>query len=121
MYKLLIWGTGKRANDYMKEKYFEGNTIKGFVDSIRKTEFFYGYPVFEPQEGYNISKEVDFIVIANTYYEEIYKMLSENDVAKEKIIFTDNINEQPYINNDEIVKKYLKNYIKKWRFNHLSV
>ncbi|MBD5550034.1 MAG: hypothetical protein HDQ96_02485 [Lachnospiraceae bacterium] len=105
MYKLLIWGTGKRANGYMKERYFEGNIIEGFVDSARKAKLFYGYPVFEPQEAYNISKEIDYIIIANTYYEDIYKMLRENDVPEEKIIFTDCIHELPYINDDEIVKK----------------
>ncbi len=113
MYKLLIWGTGKRANDYMKGKYFEENIIEGFVDSVCKTEPFYGYPVFEPQEAYSISKEVDYIVIANTYYEDIYKMLRENNVPKEKIVFTDSIYAQPCINNDEVVKRISKKLYKK--------
>lgn len=105
MYKLLIWGTGKRADGYIKGRYFDGNCIEGFVDSARKTESFYGYPVFEPQTAYDMSRGIDYIVIATTYYAEIYRMLIENDVPREKIVFTDCVQESPYINDDEIVKK----------------
>lgn len=113
MYKLLIWGTGKRADEYMKGGYFDGNSIEGFIDSARKTEFFYGYPVFEPQAAYGMSKTVDYIVIATTYYAEIYRMLIDNDVPREKIVFTDSVQEHPYMNDDEIVKKISEKLYKK--------
>ena len=80
MYKLLIWGTGKRASDYMKYKYFEGNSILGFVDSSPKKELFYDCPIFYPQTAYRMSKDVDYIIIATMHYEEIYEMLIENGV-----------------------------------------
>lgn len=41
MYKLLMLGIGKYANDYM-----QGNYIDGFIDSVSKTNSFHGYPVF---------------------------------------------------------------------------
>ena len=39
MYKLLIWGIGRCADDYMKERYFERNRIEGFIDSVQKKSF----------------------------------------------------------------------------------
>lgn len=65
MYKLLIWGTGKRANNYMKFRYFEGNCIWGFIDSKLSQKTFYNYPVYNPQTAYRMSKDVDYIIIAN--------------------------------------------------------
>ena len=41
MYNLLVWGTGKRADDYMKGGYFDGNRIEAFVDSSCKKEYFH--------------------------------------------------------------------------------
>ena len=76
MYKLLIWGTGKRADSYMKERYFDGNCIVGFIDSVCRIEFFYDYPVYESRVISEMSKVVDFIIIATKYYAEIYKFLS---------------------------------------------
>lgn len=105
MYKLLVWGTGKRASNYMKFGYFEGNCILGFIDSKPNKELFYNYPVYNPRTAYGMLKDADYIIIANMHYEEIYKMLIENGVEREKIIFTDCVFEQPYINDDEIVKK----------------
>lgn len=105
MYKLLIWGTGKRANDYMKYKYFEENTILGFIETKPKKDVFYSYPVYSPQEAYNLLKDADYLVVATIYYSEIYKMLMENGIPKEKIILTDFVCEAPYENNEEIVKK----------------
>lgn len=104
MYKLLIWGTGKRADSYMKERYFDGNCIVGFIDSVCRIEFFYDYPVYESRVISEMSKVVDFIIIATKYYAEIYKFLSEKDIPREKIIFTDCVLEQPFANDDEVVK-----------------
>ena len=64
MNKLLVWGIGKRADDYMKGGYLKGNCIEGFVDSSCKKEQFYGYPVFKPVEAYELSKSVDYIIIS---------------------------------------------------------
>lgn len=105
MYKLLIWGTGKRADDYMKGGYLKGNCIEGFVDSSCNKEHFYGYPVFKPVEAYELSKSVDYIIIATKYYAEIYKMLIENGVQRDKIVFTDCTHEEPYVNDDDVVRK----------------
>lgn len=105
MYKLLVWGTGKRADDYMKGGYFDGNRIEAFVDSSCKKEYFHGYPVLEPGAAYGLSKTVDYIVIATMYYADVYRMLAENGVPGEKIVFTDSVCEPPYVNDDEAVKR----------------
>lgn len=97
----------------MKGRYFEGNCIEGFIDSVHREESFYGYPVLEPKMAYSMSKEIDYIIIATIYFEEIYRMLIENNVSKEKIIFTDCINKMPYINDDRIVKKISEKLYKK--------
>lgn len=113
MYKLLIWGTGKRADNYMKSGYFEENHIAGFIDSARRREQFYGYPVFEPGEAYSMAKSVDYIIVATKYYEEIYRMLIENGIPGDKIIFTDCVYEQPFINDDDMVRKISEKLYKK--------
>lgn len=113
MCKLLIWGTGKRADDYMKGGYFKRNCIVGFIDSSREKEYFYGCPVLEPNAAYAVSKSVDFVIIATKYYAEIYKMLIENGIPRDKIIFTDSIQEHPYINNDDAVRKISEEFYKK--------
>lgn len=52
-YKLLIWGAGKRASEFMQEKYFEGNFIEGIIDSVSTLDIFYDYPVFKPEVVYS--------------------------------------------------------------------
>lgn len=104
MFKLLIWGTGKRADNLMNCNCFEGNCIEGFIDSKCKVEKFHNYPVLKPEAAYTLVPDIDYIIIATMHYTEIYEKLIENNIPRSKVIFTDCVYEAPYINDDNIVK-----------------
>ena len=104
MFKILIWGTGKRADALMKSGCFEENHIEGFIDSAKEIGSFYGYPVWKPEIVYGMVEDIDYVIIATTYYAEIYEELIRNKVPRQKIIFTDCEYKSPYINDDNIVK-----------------
>ena len=71
MKKILIWGTGDRANAYIKAGYFKDCMIKGFIDTYGSAGTYQGYDVYRPAELARVYESIDYIVIANEFYEEI--------------------------------------------------
>lgn len=75
--KIIIWGTGRIADNVIKDLKREVNVI-GFIDNDikRQGQLFCGYPVYSPASGTAI-KEYDYILIAVAQLaQEIYEQLT---------------------------------------------
>lgn len=82
MNKILIWGTGNVAEKLLKNGV--NGTILGFIETKRTTKEYYDKPIYEPEE---LPLEYDFIIIANTYADEIYRTCLEKKIGLDKVIF----------------------------------
>ena len=96
MKKILIWGTGDRANAYIKAGYFKDCMIKGFIDTYGSAGTYQGYDVYRPAELARVYESIDYIVIANEFYEEILQQCERLGIGAEKVVLTDNIQLRPY-------------------------
>lgn len=83
MKKLLVWGTGDFAKQFLNDGY-QGEVI-GFVETIKSKDTFMQKPVYGsdeiPENGY------DYIVVANSYGTEIYSLCIKQDIDLSKLIF----------------------------------
>lgn len=50
MYKIVLYGTGQRAKEYMQTGFFKQCDVIGFVCTVKKQESFSGKPVFSLDE-----------------------------------------------------------------------
>lgn len=82
MKKLLIWGTGNLAKQFIENEY-TGDII-GFIETKKSKEFFMKKPVYSCTE---IPDDYDFIIVANSYAKEIYKLCIDLKFDLNKIIF----------------------------------
>lgn len=90
-YKLILWGTGGRAEGCLKEGFFSKHDIVAIIDNKKKKDFFHAIKVCRPNELYNLIKDVDYLVILNQYYDEILEQCWELHIPFEKIVITDNV------------------------------
>ncbi|MEH2950016.1 hypothetical protein [Sporofaciens sp. JLR.KK001] len=78
--KILVWGTGKMCH------YFLGQGLEipvaGFIDSYKRSDMFWGKPVFSPDEITDWKKY--YVIIAVYDDQEIQKQLSEYGCIEEK-------------------------------------
>lgn len=107
MYKLLIWGTGKIAKQFIKNGY-NGEVI-GFIETHKSVDLYEGKPVYDSSE---IPKDYDFIIIANIYSTEIYNLCIESKMDINKFIFLHDVKKQEGEKNLKIIRDILgeKNY-----------
>lgn len=91
MMKLAVWGIGKRCENIINSGYINISDIVAFIDSNRNADMFLGRTVYKPEEINTFVGEIDYIVIANTYYNEILDLLIELNVGLEKVVLTDYI------------------------------
>ena len=96
MYSIILWGAGKRSEDYIDNGVFDNCKIIAIVDSYYTEETFKGYPVIKPIMILNYTS-YDYIVVINQFYYEIVVKLSEIGIPLDKIIITDNVIEKPFI------------------------
>lgn len=80
--KILIWGTGKFSNEILK-KGISGEII-GFIESKKEKDFYKGIRVYSSDE---IPEPYDFILVASTYINDIYKRCISLKVNMDRIIF----------------------------------
>ncbi len=107
MIKILVWGTGKIASQvFHNELQAE---ILGFMETKKTIDEFCGYPVYGIDE---IPVKYDYIVVANTYVDEIYQECEKNEIDMEKVIFLYGIKVQKGVKDLKIIEKILgdKNY-----------
>ncbi len=82
MKKLLVWGTGDLAEQFI-DSGCQGDII-GFVETVKSKDVFMKKPVYGSRE---IPEEYDYIVIANSYGTEIYSLCIKLDIDISKLIF----------------------------------
>lgn len=82
MEKILIWGTGNLARQFVENKC--GGEIIGFVETKKSRNSFMQKPVYEIRK---IPKEYDFIIVANSYVDEILNLCIKLDIDLGKVIF----------------------------------
>lgn len=89
MVKVVIWGTGKAARRYMDNQY---GWMKGYVriiafidnDMAKQNTLFFGYHVIPYEQ---IDQYVfDYIVIINTFANEIYKQIGDEFEKAKRVI-----------------------------------
>lgn len=98
MCKIVLWGIGERTEYYMKLNYFSNCIIEGFVCTNRVEKNFWGKKVYDVDELKKIQDTIDYIVIANEFFEEIIVECESAGIDIEKIVMTDNIPLLPYKN-----------------------
>ena len=82
MNKILIWGTGHLAKQFITNKYH--GEIIGFIETHRSVDTFMQKPVYDSKE---IPSEYDYIIIANSYAAEIYDLCLKLNLDLSKLIF----------------------------------
>ncbi len=81
MEKIILWGTGKIANDVMEQfglNAIETYEILGFIDNDcrKQGQYFYNLPIYSPQILNSL--DCDKIVILTDYFDVISKQIREN-------------------------------------------
>lgn len=102
MKKLLIWGTGAIAQQVLHNS-LNGEII-GFIETYKKTDNFNDKPVYGIDE---IPVSYDYIVVANTYVNEIYKECIERNINLNKIIFLKGVTKHLGCNDLGTIKEIL--------------
>jgi len=117
MKKVIIWGTGKTAQKYLKDNYFNNCEIVAFISNDNSIPIVNELPVFKPDDIVNSGLKYDYIIVANTFSLEIKIQCEKLNLDFKKIIFPFNyifkeerivINE--YQNDEDIIKVSEKLY-----------
>lgn len=103
MKKLLIWGTGNFARKFLNNGY-QGEII-GFIETQKSIDTFMGKPVYDSQE---IPKEYDYIVIANSYVNEIYSLCRKIGIDVSRLIFLYGVKDRVGCVDEGILKEILQ-------------
>lgn len=107
MIKLLIWGTGKFARQFIANNY--SGEIIGFIETKKSMDFFMQKPVYGSHE---IPKEYDYIIVANSYATEIYNLCIKLGINLDKVIFLYGIKNRMGCTEETVLREILmeKNY-----------
>lgn len=107
MRQLLIWGTGNLAKKFIENKY--NGEIAGFIETNKTKSVFMGKPVYSSSE---IPKDYDYVIVANSYVNEIYSLCTKLNLNMSKFIFLYGVKERIGFTNNAILREILqeKNY-----------
>lgn len=107
MDKLLVWGTGNLANQFLRNGY-KGDLL-GFVQTRKSSNRYMDKPVYSIDE---LPKDYDYIIVANSYATEIYHLCLKLGIDTSKLIFLYSIRERVGCAEKSIIKDILqeKNY-----------
>lgn len=107
MKKLLIWGTGKFAKQFIENDY--RGEIVGFIETNKSICSFMGKPVYSSTE---IPAEYDYIIIANSYATEIYNLCIKLGIDVSRLIFLYGVKSPMGCTDEAVIKEVLldKNY-----------
>lgn len=103
MLKLLIWGTGNLAQKFINNGY--NGEIVGFIETNKVRDSFMNKPVYSSHE---IPGEYDYIVVANSYVDEIYHLCLEANIDVSKLIFMLGIKNRVGCTDKAILKEILQ-------------
>lgn len=102
MNRLLIWGTGNLAKKFIERGY--NGEIIGYIETKKKQLTFMGKPVYEYTE---IPQQYDYIIVANSYVDEIYALCMERHIDISKMIFLYGVKEQKGCLEKTVLKEIL--------------
>lgn len=107
MKKLLIWGTGKLARQFINNGYT--GEIIGFIETHKSTDNFIQKPVYDSNE---IPKDYDYIIVANSHVTEIYNLCTKLKIDTSKMIFLYSVKNRIGCTDRKLLKELLleKNY-----------
>lgn len=107
MRKILLWGTGYLAEQIENNKV--NGEVVGYIETNKHEGMYNGKKVYSIDE---IPDDYDYIIIANTYEDEIYKFLLKYKMNLERIIFLNKIKQDVGFNDDRVIRDILgeKNY-----------
>lgn len=107
MKKLLIWGTGNIAKEFIANGY--NGEIVGFIETNKTTTAFMNKPVYASDD---IPVDYDYIVVANSYATEIYQMCIKLAIDTDKLIFLNSVKNRVGCVDLSVLKEILleKNY-----------
>lgn len=127
MYKFIIWGTGKVAKKFVVDHYngfFRSNIIIAFVDNFcrKEPETFFDIPIISPNQI--VHYNMDFILIASSFDEEITKQIvNELHIDEKQILHMYDIFRFMYAyweNNLHLSKKKILCIGDKVRYNQIK-
>lgn len=104
-YDILLWGAGGRAKHFIEKGYLNTCHIMGIVDSHKKQDDFMGYRLYMPKELEDLINMVDYIIIANPFFEEIFKQCRELGICNDKLLITDYISEEIFYEKMKLIKE----------------
>lgn len=108
MDKVLMWGTGAVAEAVIANGL--SAELIGFVETRKTKDLFMGLPVYGVDE---LPATYDYIMVANTYGNEIYRVAVEKELDLEKIIFLRGINSAVGCEDLKVIERVLgeKNFV----------
>ena len=89
MLNILLWGAGVRTKNYLQFHYFEKCKILGIVDTFLQESEWMGYPIYKPEALPKLMQSVDYLIICNQFFMEIYRQCINLGIEKSKILLTD--------------------------------
>ena len=102
MNKLLVWGTGNLAKQFVNNSY--NGEIVGFIESNKSKDIFMDKPVYDSQE---IPEKYDYIIVANSYVTEIYNLCLNLDIELSKLIFLYGVKQRIGCTDKAVLKEIL--------------
>lgn len=102
--EIIIWGTGGRTRLYLDNGFFAQCEIKGFVDSAYEGIEFKGRRVWKPADLPGLMRNDTYLVICNQFFSEIFDVCLNMGIDRERIVFTDWIDEPFAKCNKDVIK-----------------
>ncbi len=108
MIKILVWGTGSIA-DQILENGLQGEII-GFIETNKLKNNYYGKKVYAVNE---IPVNYDFILVANSFSDEIYQICIDRNINLNKVVFLKRLKRREGVIELNIIKEVIgeRNYI----------
>lgn len=103
MKQLLIWGTGDLAEKFIENGYY--GEIIGFIESKKEKTVFMEKPVYGINE---VPEKYDFIIVANSYVDEINELCLELNIDLTKLIFLYGVKKRVGCTDKAILQEVLK-------------
>ena len=119
--EIIIWGIGDRTRLYLGEGFFGQCKIKGFVDSLFAGTLFAEKDVWNPSQLPQLMEKDTYLVICNCFFSEIYAQCINMGISRDKIVFTDWI-EEPFAECDmDLIRKIEPRLIEKMQHNRFKL
>jgi Caenorhabditis protein of unknown function, DUF268. len=102
MKKVLVWGTGNIAKHIISNN-LEAKII-GFIQTEKSVETFNGKKVYTVEE---LPEEYDFIIVANSFTNEIFRTCQLKNISLDKVLFLKNLKVRKGLTDLNIIRDLL--------------